>query len=469
MESIHTYQRHQGRVESTDFQALAGQDQAFLSQVDQLDLDQLEATQKAIRQQRKAELQGRPAQSVAPVVAKDASIDPSAYYMAYDSSDSASLGFIAQMAAVGRVEDFHVVANCEAESEAKKLQRKLPESSAHNVTCVVNPGGHDTWAEDHGEYTDAGEMVIPAILPADFPIDKLVNKDRVLRFYPQAGPKLGDFSLYPKIDFSIHGSVNDRTTQQEALAGAMATGATAYKMAVSYVEGGNFMPGRLQDGTPFALVGKDSVAVTAGVLHKGGRKGHSNSDAVKQIARDYGLKPAQVIPVEQPGEFHIDMAMALAGPGQVLLNDSRAVADLQKQWINEAYEGKWIQWGKRSQLQEVERRAEHLALYENMVESDLKKAGLQVFRVPGCFPASKGNAEMNFFNLRQGKNAEGESFAVAMGGDERAEKAFAHTLLSEIPAGYQRIHFLDRELTPLTLELSGGIKCRSKARVDLPA
>ena len=468
-ETIRSYVRDGENVRSVAFSSLPSRDAEVSLPTDKVDLEQLESQEKQLRQHRQVELRrrGGKGSGVAPPVAKDNTPDPSAFCMAYDAQDRASLGLISQMAAVGRVEDFQVVASC-FPGEDRKLRRRLHQDTVGNVATVVNPGSHDTWAEDHGEYTDAGEVVIPAMLSDNFPLESAIMNGRVRRFYPDAaGLKLEDFSPYPKVDFSSQGAVNDRSTQQEALATAMATGASGYRMAVSYVEGGNFMPGRRADGTPFALIGKDSLAITAEVLRRGGRQGHSLGDAATQVARDYGLSRDQVVPVEQPGEFHIDMAMALAGPGQVILNDARAVADIQKQWVEEEYAGRWLQWGKLSKLDAIERRSEKLARYEDMVEKDLRKAGLEVYRIPGCFPATAGNSEMNFFNLRQGRNSKGQAFAVALGGDERAEAAFAETLLTKIPAGYQRIHFLDRDLTELTLEMSGGIKCRTKGRVDL--
>lgn len=472
-QTIRSYERDGAEVRPVDFATLPARDPQPGESLptETVELEQLESQEKKLRKQRQAELRhhGPRASRVAPPVAKDNTPDPSAFCMAYDAADRASLGLISQMAAVGKVEDFQVVASC-FPGEDRKLMRRLHQDTLGNVSTVVNPGAHDTWAEDHGEYTDAGEVVIPAMLPESFPMDSAIKNARLRRFYPEAsGLKLEDFSAYPKIEFSSQGAVNDRFTQQEALATAMATGASGYRMAVSYVEGGNFMPGRRADGTPFALIGKDSLAITSEVLRRAGRRGHSMGDAVKQVASDYGLSRDQVVPVEQPGEFHIDMAMALAGPGQVILNDARAVADIQKQWVEEEYEGRWFQWGKRSALDAIERRAEKLAEVEAMVEKDLRKAGLEVYRIPGCFPATAANPEMNFFNLRQGRNASGQAFAVALGGEERAEKAFAETLLTRVPAGYQRIHFLDPELTELTLEMSGGIKCRTKGRVDLPA
>lgn len=450
--TIRTFQREAGGVREVPFDALEKHTPAALP-TNEVSEKQLLDTQKKLAGQRRQQIQKPKFADHGPAVAKDASIDPSAFYMVHDPMDSASLGYIHQMAAVGQVEDFHVVASCGSSWDQSRLEKKVPE----NLTTLYNPGCQDVWAEDHGEFTEDGTMVVPAILKTSYPTGDVIWADRLKRFG-------GDED---KAEFSEHGAVNDRRTQQEALAAAMATGARGYKMAVSYVEGGNMMGGKRPDGTPYALVGKDSLAVTMDLLKKNNRD-HSSRDGLLQIARDYGYRSGEVVAVEQPGEFHLDMAMALAGPGQVLLNDARAVADLQKGWVTEHYSHKFFQWGKKKQLADIEARAEKLAGYEAMVESDLKKAGLQVFRVAGCFPQTRANAEMNFFNLRQGHNDKGETFAIALGGDERAEETFAHTLLSEIPSGYQRIHFLDRELTPITLDMSGGIKCRTKPRQDLP-
>lgn len=450
--TIRTFQRDSAGVEEVAFDQLEKRDSASFPS-HPVSENELDSKQRKLAGQRKQQIRKPQFAPHGPAVAKDSSINPSAFYMVYDPMDSASLGTIHQMAAVGQVEDFHVVASCADSWQQSRLEEKVPD----NLTTVHNPGCQDVWAEDHGEFTEDGTMVVPAILKTSYPTGEVIQADRRKRFARDLD----------KAEFSEHGAVNERWTQQEALAAAMATGASGYKMAVSYVEGGNMMGGKRPDGSNYALVGKDSLAVTTDLLKKNKRP-HSSRDGLLQIARDYGYQAGEVVAVEQPGEFHIDMAMALAGPGQVLLNDSKAVAELQKGWVSEHYEHKFFQWGKKRQLAAIEERAERLAYYEALVEKDLKKAGLEVFRVAGCFPKTKANSEMNFFNLRQGHNHKGETFAIALGGDERAEQAFAHTLLSEIPSGYQRIHFLDRELTPITLEMSGGIKCRTKPRQDVP-
>ena len=390
------------------------------------------------------------------VLAKDASVNPSQMLMAHDPKDEASLPYIEQMALVGKVEDFHVVADSQPENLGK-ARKRLDRDAAANTTWISNAAGHDSWTEDHGEFTKNGAVIVPAILPEESEIDSWVFKARADRYREME--KQG--GIHPGCNFAIQGLMNGRHAQEELINAALSTGVKDVRLATSYVEGGNILNGHRPDGTAYALVGRDSLAVTAKLLP--GKAGES--EAINQVAADYGLKPENIIPLEQPGDFHLDMAMALAGPGQVLLNDSRQVLALQKEWISEHYKHTWFNRDQQpSELEQVEKKANKTAVFEDIVEKQLKAAGLQVFRVPGVFPKSVANTQMNFLNIRQGQNDRGETFAVSLGGEERAEQAFAHTLLEEIPAGYQRVHFLDRSLTPETLHYNGGIKCRTKVK-----
>lgn len=444
-ERITTYQRTDSGVQRVDFTALPAQDQASLS-VQPVSPERLRATVEASRGQRE--------QSVARPVARDLSVNPEAMLMGYDPSDKVSLDYIAQVAVVGRVEGFHVLATATPQ-DLKKAQRKLPAEAAGNTSWAVSAGGHDSWVEDHGEFTERGEVVIPAMLPANSDdIEDWVcrgRRDRYNALAQQGQPR-------PRQDYTLSGLVNRRQAQEEMVSAGLGTGAPTVKMAVSYVEGGNMLPGRKADGTPYALVGKDSLSVTQWLTKS------DYPSAVNQVARDYGYQPQEVVGVEQPGDFHIDMAMALAGPGQVLLNDARQVLELQKGWITEHYARSWFHKDELpGELEKAQKHAERQAVYEDIIAKELTEAGLQVFRVAGCFPATAANEEMNFLNLRQGLNEQGQTFAISLGGEERAEKAFAETLLGKFPCGYQRIHFLDRKLTADSLQWNGGIKCRTKA------
>ncbi|MBS2037916.1 hypothetical protein JST97_23220 [bacterium] len=449
-DKITTYRKSAEGIEKIPFSGLATREQSPPSQLRTLDSVQLR--QEVARL--KAARGGQGPQDE--LLAKDAGVNPSQMLMAHDPQDKASLPYIEQMALVGQVEDFHVVVDTQPE-HLQKAKRKLDKQAAANTSWITNSGGHDSWTEDHGEFTRKGGVIVPALMPVDTEIDAWVFKARAERYREME--KQGE--KHPGCNYAIQGLMNGRQAQEELINSALSTGVQDVRMAVSYVEGGNILNGHRADGTPYALVGRDSLAVTAKLLT--GKAGEA--EAVSQIAADYGLKPENIIPVEQPGDFHLDMAMTLAGPGQVLLNDSRQVLALQKEWITQHYKHTWFNRDEQpAELEQVEKKANKTAVFEDIVEKQLKAAGLEVHRVPAVFPKSVANSQMNFLNLRQGQNDRGETFAVSLGGEERAEQAFAETLLTKIPGGYHRIHFLDRNLTPETLHYNGGIKCRTKVK-----
>ena len=322
----------------------------------------------------------------------------------------------------------------------------------------------------------------PPLLDTATPFGQLAFLGRLERLHPEAqaaqvASSLTDYnlehamSLYPRTHFSYQGLVGQAETHLGLLGTALALDVPDTRMALTYIEGGNFLPGTAADGSPLALVGRDSVAISQSVLeHDMGRK-PTQAEVLARVARDYGLKADQVHPVEQPADFHIDMAMTWTRPGHVLLNDARAVLDMQRQWLDRQLEQeiekspeskRELRQRYQAEITRLEQEAAHHADLESQCLKDLQRAGVEVDRLAGSFPTSLANPAMNFLNLRQGTNEQGQVFAVALGGEPRAEKAFAESLLGEIPSSYQRIHFLDRRLTEESLKFKGGIKCRSK-------
>ena len=389
------------------------------------------------------------------LLSKDASLNPRWMHMAYRGDDPVSLPFVAQMAEVGKVEDFHIVANVMPQ-ELAEFQKSLSQRASDNVTTTLNPGVHDAWSEDQGEFTNRGELVVPAIVDKDTEFDRISGRARQKRYFALADQGLPR----PSCDFASMGLTNQHDGQKALLATALASGTSSLHQAKSYVEGGNLVVGQRADGSAYALVGRDSVAITASLL------GCSESEAVQQIARDYGLPTEQVVPIEQPGSFHLDMSMAPGKPGQILLNDARQVGQMQRQWVTDHFAKSWFhKEGQQDALTDVDKAVRKVAVHEDQTERELLAAGLEVVRVAGSFPASVANPAMNFLNLRQGSNDSGQRFAVTLGGTPEAEAAFVDTLESKMPGHFYRIHFLDRDLTSETLKYKGGVKCRSKPRV----
>lgn len=416
------------------------------------------------------------------VLPKDSSVNPSHMVMAYTPEDSLSLPFIAQMAQVGEVEGFGVLARCAPENLATVREALGSWPSSHNVTLVPSRGLQDVWTEDHGEFTVQGNLVIPPRLdPASpFGVDAILG--RLERLYPtlkteEIAPSLNRYNLeqslneWPRANFSWQGAVGESETHLGMLGGAMALQVPASKMAITYVEGGNFLPGTAADATPKAFIGRDSIAISQRALERDLGRKPSEKQVLARLAKDYGLRDHQLHPVEQPADFHVDMAMTWTRPGQILLNDARAALKIQKTWLRRQrdaeikrspQEADSIRATYSAEVKRLEVQARHHADLEALSEQDLKAGGVEVHRLAGSFPESLANPPMNFLNLRQGTNEAGEAFAVMLGGTPEAEDYISRQLLETIPSGYQRIHFLDRELTAPTLELWGGIKCRTK-------
>lgn len=416
------------------------------------------------------------------VLPKDATVNPSHMVMGYTAVDPVSLSFIGQMAEVGSVEGFRILARC-APEESPDLQKQLKNwPSAHNVTVVPSRGLQDVWTEDHGEFTTKGNLILPPLVDERTPfgvdaflarLDRLMPEVNVAEVAPNVtSHNLQDaMSRYPRANFSYQGAVGESGTQRGMLGSALALDVPEVKFSVTYIEGGNFLPGTAKDGQPLAFVGRDSIAISQAVLERDLGRKPSESETIERIARDYGLKAGQVHPVEQPADFHVDMAMTWTRPGQVLLNDAMAVLSIQDQWLQSKRDAEVLKNPEQKQelddrlsaeLKVLREKAAHQADLESLSEKDLKAAGVDVYRLPGSFPQTSANEQMNFMNLRQGTNENGEQFAVMLGGTPEAEEMITRKLLQEIPTGYNRIHFLDPKLTVPTLELWGGIKCRTK-------
>jgi hypothetical protein len=267
-------------------------------------------------------------------------------------------------------------------------------------------------------------------------------------------------------------------------------------MARTYLEDGNFIPGTLKDGTPYGIVGKDSVRMSREHLRKTTGNPHlTDEDALRTMAEDYGLKPEHLFAVEQPAEFHLDMRMLAVGPKEIVLNDSVQAAELQAQWWLDdyaraqpkmppkgaprselhAYQDRFRRWQEESgslqqAIEAARAKARKAAAVEAMTAADLERQGFKVHRIAGEFDAAPTSlfAEhpydglMNFFNGEQAINAEGQKILTTMGADPRAEEYFFSRLAKETSAGYDHVNLLKRVDTDETLRLAGALNCRVK-------
>ena len=423
----------------------------------------------------------RPAPTAVP---KDSSLNPQAFSMFARPGETLNLGFVKQMAELGQVEGFRVLVETPYGS-ATALREELQEMGVRNVHVLPTRGDGETWTEDYGEMNLAQGAGLPSLIDHSVS-EAAVNLDRLQRFPTEHRWWKPSTWLAPDPGhFDQLGAVSEGGFQ-ESLAGAALARGLKIRENFSHIEGGNLLTGTLPDGQGYALVGRDSVAVTRAVLEKDLGRPVDEREALVAISKDLGMDVSNVHPIEQPGAFHLDMRMMLAAPGQVILNDAREAALLQEKWLRDDHRQAepevtgpisamrhfgWKLKGRalETQITGILAEADRRARYEDRTAAELEAAGLHVDRLPGVFvvPGSAGSDQANLINGRHGVNEQGERFFIALGAEQRAETEVAHRLMQVLPTGISRVHFLDRELTPQTLDLSGGIKCRTKPEGEL--
>lgn len=419
------------------------------------------------------------AQRAAAVLPEDLSLKVKAFHMALTGGDGTGGELIPQMARIGKKEGFEVVVRTLPMWKAD-AEKKYREQGLDNVRVIAmetpNLEAGDFWTEDQGDLDAKGGVAVPAMLRMGRLAPGFTGQSEAL------GARVGRGWKDPNV-VPVVGAVGARDSQQSLVALAVATG-RPLRVNLSHVEGGNQLTGTLPSGERYAVVGKDSVEVTRVMLSRELGKNVSIADAKKAIAADLGISPKHVFDVEQPGDFHVDMAMAVMKPGQVLLQDVKAAVALQEQWLRDDHAAKkperrageapekfrarlseWTDEGKRveTNIGKLKKDAAARAPLEKLAQKDLEAAGLQVIRVPAAFqdPAFPYRQQMNFLNGEGGTNPAGQHFFITQGGDKRAQAAFKAAL--ETAVGGVRLHFLDKELSELSLRDMGGISCRARA------
>ena len=419
------------------------------------------------------------AQRPSTVLPEDLSLHVKTFHMAVTGGDVTGGGLVPHMARIGKAEGFGLVVRTIPEFKAQ-LEKEYRAAGLDNVEVVTmqtpNFEGGDFWTEDQGDLDAKGDVAVPALLrkgkqPPSFTGQAEAINGRVSRGWkdPQAVP--------------VVGAVGMRDSQESLAALAVAAG-RKLRVNLSHVEGGNQLTGTLPSGERYALVGKDSMVVTGALLSRELGRRATLDDVRRAIAADLGVSPQHVFDIEQPGDFHLDMAMSLMKPGQVLLNDAQAAFTAQSKWLEDDQAkkkpeqrpsespdkfkqrlGEWTEDGKVlvEQLKGLKKATAVKAGLEKLAERDLKAAGLQVVRVPGVFlePRLPTKQVMNFLNGEGGIGASGKSFFITQGGDPRAQAQFKQALDASVGVGH--VHFLDRTLSALTLGDLGGISCRARA------
>lgn len=402
------------------------------------------------------------------VVPKDATLNPTDVTMYLRSTGDVSTRYAQQLSKIGEIEGFHVVAGIGGSYNSYKSELE----GYQNVSLMEVPHG-EVWVEDYSEPSLNKGQITPAIFQDGYSgglVSEAIREGRKLRY---EGTGLDGVYAY-------HGAVNQGKFQQTALARGTVTQGPL-RQALSYLEGGNIYTGSRANGEGYVLVGKDSFHVTRRLLEKQTGRDWSEAEVSKVIAADLGLEPKNVVPVEQPGAFHLDMRMTAIAPGEILLNDSKAACEQQITWMKEEVEralkaGEINQSQAQNKLNKIDRKAEgmreqaaRMAPYEELTAKDLKAAGFTVHRVGGSFvdPNKPERDTANYFNARHFTNEQGERISILMGGQAHEEAYMAQKIFEFAHGTISRLHFLDPSVTQKTLDLWGGLKCRTKPEGDL--
>ena len=120
----------------------------------------------------------------------------------------------------------------------------------------------------------------------------------------------------------VLGSVRSANLPVKALALAGSLNAPPI-MNLTYNEGGNTLIGQ-RGGQPYIIVGMDSYEISKKFMEKDLNRKMTEEEVKMAFAIDYGVFKENVYIVEQPGDFHLDMCMAIVGENTILINDSAA-------------------------------------------------------------------------------------------------------------------------------------------------
>ncbi|OKH18711.1 hypothetical protein [[Limnothrix rosea] IAM M-220] len=297
------------------------------------------------------------------------------------------------------------------------------------------------WAEDCAEYLDDGQVLLPMACDLEELIVAM-TEGRRSRWSGQIGDEtleqvLGEDHLWIPLGIKVHEA--EMVPQQ--LTAAKLRGQTVQFIS-AYIEGGNMIVGEDAQGQTLILIGKDAIDATTYLREITG-------DRLKALlVEEFRLSsPEQIVYVEQPGQFHLDMGMLFLGKGIVVVNDSAEA-------LNNAQEMATL-----APCSTTETMAALLELQDHLeaiAAKDLHQAGLTVKRenlVNGVF--------YNFCNGEFITGKDGNAYYITNGAAPEQEIRF-RKLMVETWQVVTDVIFSPRQLTHKSLQERGGLGCRIK-------
>ncbi|MGD1948398.1 MAG: hypothetical protein ACFB14_01985 [Leptolyngbyaceae cyanobacterium] len=303
------------------------------------------------------------------------------------------------------------------------------------------------WAEDSVEYLENGNVAVLRHLD-DSLLEWAMIKGRRHRWQGKIDPENFDEALREDrlwILLGVRVNALEMGSEREY---AEQTKKRRVSHIRTYIEGGNMIAGEDASGRSIVLVGRDAIATTAHIYQL------SEKAVRRLICEDFGLDTIeQVVCVEQPGQFHLDMGMLFLGNGIVVVNDSREA-------LKDA-----VEMAQLAPCLTTEKMAAKLQLQcslEQDAVNDLDSAGLSVKR-----KKLESDVLYNFFNGEFVEGSDGGSYYITNGGPKDHEETFATLMTTEWQV-VKKVFFSPQPIAQKSLQDRGGVGCRIKGeRVSL--
>ena len=310
-----------------------------------------------------------------------------------------------------------------------------------NYTLLASPNPVSKWAEDSVEYLDHGHVAVLTPLDEDLLIWAMTEgrRDRWQALIAEEflGAALQEDDQWIPLGVRVN-------TLKTGIERSHVTRAEGQKVGHlrAYIEGGNLITGEDATGQPMVLVGRDAIAATANLYQL-------TDDAVRQvICEDFGLtRHEQVVGVEQPGHFHLDMGILFLGHGIVVVNDSQAA-------LNDAME--MAEMVPCLTTKTMAAKLQLKAALETAAANDLITAGLEVRR-----EKLENDVEYNFFNGEFVEGNDGFLYYLTNGGPKEAMDNF-QSLMADDWQVVKNVIFSPPEIAQKSLQERGGLGCRLK-------
>ncbi|MEU4765884.1 hypothetical protein AB0H12_21755 [Actinosynnema sp. NPDC023794] len=309
------------------------------------------------------------------------------------------------------------------------------------LRAAYNPA---KWAEDSVEFLVSGQV---AVLEKFVPIGLAEGltagrRQRWAGLISDPAHQGKPFDRMRVRDWVPEGlSVNSSPTGDDRARAVEAAGAGPVRRLRFYGEGGNLVTGDLADGRVVVLVGRDAIAATRAEYFF-----TDDDDVLRIIAEDFGLETGQVVPVEQPGKFHLDMGLMFVGQGRVVLNDCRAEL--------EAARGAVADGGTDTELVA---KLELRSGLEALARADLERAGLEVRQV-----TLEAGWAHNFFNGEFVTGQDGKAYFLTNGTANAEAKTALEALLVQELGVVAGIRYSPVSAAAKSLAEQGGVGCRAK-------